>query len=84
MSDKPQECEACYYPTVDLTQYDADDAVGRFEHRKKWLCELCASTETGKILDYPRQYEGQAAAMRTTCYVGNVILTAIKANARPA
>ena len=78
MSDKPELCDACYFETKDLIEYDAADAVGQFEGRKKWLCDLCASTETGKTLDYPRQFEGQAAAMRTTCYVGNVILAALK------
>ena len=78
MSDKPEECEACYYKTEALTKYDAQDAIGRHEGRKKWICDLCASTETGRIVDYPRQFEGQASAMRTTCYVGNVILDALK------
>lgn len=78
MSDKPEECEACYFPTVDLKEYCASDAIGQHEGRMKWICDLCASTETGRILDYPRQFEGQASAMRTTCYVGNVILEALK------
>ena len=78
MSEKPEECQACYFETEALTEYRADDAIGQFEGRKKWLCDLCASTETGRILDYPRQFEGQAAAMRTTCYVGNLILEALK------
>lgn len=78
MNEKPDECEGCYFPTAELSQYDASDMIGRHEGRKKWLCELCASTETGRIMDYPRQFEGQAAAMRTVCYVGNVILEALK------
>jgi hypothetical protein len=78
VNEKPEDCQSCYYATKALTEYDASDAIGRHEGRTKWLCDLCASTETGKTLDYPRQYEGQAAAMRTSCYVGNVILDALK------
>jgi len=78
MSEKPDECEGCYFPTKALKQFDKRDAVGMHEGHKKWLCDLCASTETGTALDYPRQYEGQQATMRTICYVGNVILEALK------
>lgn len=78
MTDKPEDCEACHYETTELTEYRADDSIGRFEGRMKWLCDLCASTESGKTLDYPRQYEGQAATIQTICYVGNVLLAALK------
>lgn len=77
MSNKPEECQSCYYPTEALTEYDAADSIGRFEGRKKWICNLCASTETGRIIDYPRQFEGQAETMRTICYIGNVLLAAL-------
>lgn len=78
MREKPEECESCRFETSELTEYRADDQIGRFEGRTKWVCDLCASTETSRILDYPRQFEGQAETMRTICYVGNVLLTALR------
>lgn len=76
MSEKPDECEGCYYPTKTLKSYARREPIGTQE--KKWLCDLCASTECGSAVDYPRQFESQRSAMRTTCYVGNVILTELK------
>lgn len=43
-----------------------------------WLCRLCASTLAGNAYDYPEQYQGQAAVLKTICYVGNTILAEVK------
>ena len=76
---KPESCEACYFETSALTAYRLNGMPGTADpERRKWLCDLCASTETGRIIEYPRQFEGQAATMRTICYVGNVILEVLK------
>lgn len=69
------ECDSCGFqgPT---------EAYPRRNHKlggggDKRLCVLCAGTHAGNALEYPDQYPN-AEAMRTICYVGNVILKAIK------
>ena len=74
MSDRVQqrkderECDSCHYPAKNLTEYIRRD-------EKKTLCELCASTDAGSVLDYPRNYDAQVAPiLRTLCFIGNLIL----------
>lgn len=76
MSEKPTVCDCCSFETTKLTAYDHEGALKR--GAQKWLCDLCAETEAGRMLDYPSQFEGQAATIRTVCYVGNVILATLK------
>ena len=76
MSDKPTCCDCCCFETGALTAYRHESRLKA--DAQKWLCDLCAETEAGRMLDYPSQFEGQAATIRTVCYVGNVILKALK------
>ena len=48
------------------------------EQTHGWLCSLCRSTLAGVAYEYPEQYPGQEVALRTICYIGNVILEAIE------
>jgi hypothetical protein len=67
-----KECDACGFATA-VEPYDRREGTGQ-----KWLCQLCAATETGAAIEYPRDYVGQLATMQTICYVGNAILAAIE------
>lgn len=71
---KPPECDSCHFETKRLKRYAR--APLAVEKGDKWLCVLCASTLAGNALDYPSNYP-DPAALRTICYVGNVILAAI-------
>lgn len=79
MSEKPEGCFSCGFETVNLTEYPRRRAIDYAEGcETKWLCELCASTDAGTAVDYPTQFV-DIASLRTICYVGNVILAAIRA-----
>lgn len=70
------ECDSCKYET-ELKEY----RMNRFfpkEDRKKRLCHLCAATYAGNAYEYPEQYPN-ASTLYAICYVGNVVLDAIKA-----
>lgn len=77
---QPEECECCQYGgDIKLTEYDGPP---HRKNEKNWLCELCSSTFAGSSLDYPSQYP-EAKTLQTICYVGNVILDAIKKSKQP-
>lgn len=78
MSDKPEFCLSCGFGTTHLTGYPRRRNINYAEGcETKWLCDLCASTDAGTAVDYPTQYP-DIASLRTVCYVGNVILAAIR------
>lgn len=50
--EKPEECEACGFITEKLTFYELfrrDDG--------HWLCEVCESTVSGNVHEYPTMYK---------------------------
>lgn len=64
-SDKPEnpgECDACTYPTEQLTFYEP-----------LWLCYLCERTKSGLAERYPKDYPDKNV-LQHVCYVANVIL----------
>ena len=76
MSDtirKPEECNSCAYETQELTFYDP--RPGNVEG--PWLCDLCAGTLAGSAAERPEAYR-DPVVLQTICYVGNVILDAIR------
>jgi hypothetical protein len=76
--EKPDECDACHFETKALTYYGRERPL-RGEREHKWLCDLCASTNSGNTLEYPEQWPDRSAdVLRTVCYVGNVILAAVR------
>jgi hypothetical protein len=78
--NKPEECDSCHFQTDDLKMYH--DRIAGLRHPEKadgWLCELCASTLAGNAWRWPEQYGDSGNTMRTVCYVGNVVLAAIRA-----
>jgi hypothetical protein len=63
---KPDECDACGWPTSYLTECDAyarNPDHGPFtpeeEKERAWLCEVCRSTYAGNAYMYPRQYDNR-------------------------
>jgi hypothetical protein len=76
---KPDECDSCHFETRALVKYD-DRIAGLRDPSKTtaWLCALCAETLAGNAYRYPDQYRESGNVMRTVCYVGNVILEALK------
>lgn len=75
------ECSSCGFETEALQSYpnhrtQYDDAYTD-ESRRKWICALCASTAAGSALDYPTHYP-EGTTLKTICYVGNVILAALR------
>jgi len=70
------ECAACNYYTW-CRVYKYDEFTQRAGQSRP-LCELCASTESGTAEKYPEQFRGTRDVMAVVCYVGNMILDAIK------
>ena len=66
-----KECACCGYET-EVKIYHLNTR-GDTE-----LCKLCASTLAGNSLEHPNGYGHSGYVMQTVCYVGNVILDAIK------
>ena len=88
MSEKlenPGECECCGYATKKLRYFEKLPTTiaggGRVREGDFWYCELCCSTPASNADRYPGQY-ADTDAMKTICYVGNVLLAAIKAKSR--
>lgn len=73
--EKPTECYSCGFATADLKSYPRRRIPSTDE--RKWLCGLCASTPAGTAYDYPEQYPDRAS-IKTICYVGNVLLKAMR------
>lgn len=67
------ECDSCHYHTT-LEEYESQLIP---KGKPKLLCFLCANTAAGTAIDYPNFYPDKNT-MRTVCFVGNVILDAIK------
>lgn len=72
---QPEECSCCRYKTEDLMFYKGSYGMACPEGH--WLCFLCANTMTG-MADQYSQYGYHAEVMKTICFVGNVILAAIR------
>ncbi len=70
---KPEICQSCAYETDRLKYYP----FALRQEEGMWLCELCASTHAGNACEYPNQYP-ERKTLATICYVGNVILAAIR------
>ena len=71
---QPEECHSCSYETTALTRYEHTTRQGE----PHWLCELCAGTLASSALEHPHHYSDGGATLKTICYVGNVILDAIR------
>lgn len=69
--DGPRECDFCGYPADFLTYH---------EHYRENLCDLCASTATNTYSGKnPRRHSDETIQiMKTICYVGNSIISAIR------
>lgn len=83
MSDKPEnpgECDCCGFETKKLRFFEGLDTYsgggGKLVKDDFWFCDLCCSTHASTSHRY--LYE-DARQQKTTCYVGNVLLAAIKA-----
>ena len=76
---QPVSCDSCHYATAALRRYD-DRIAGRMNPNKRtaWFCSLCANTYAGNAWRWPEQYRESGNIMRTICYVGNVVLDAIR------
>ena len=81
MSENPGECQCCGYETKKLKKFEnmSTTIAGGGSTRKDtfWYCDLCCSTMASSATRYPGMYP-DTAAMQTICYVGNVILDALK------
>lgn len=73
------ECDGCGYETsMDrLTKYPRRDDRG-----DKYLCVMCKGTLAGTLVECEYPIEGDPEAIRTICYVGNVLLDAIRKGGR--
>lgn len=69
-------CECCGYVTDDVAQLKKLETA-HTGGSDFYCCSLCASTPTLNAHRYPGRYEG-ADVMKTVCYVGNVLLAALK------
>ena len=65
------DCVCCGY-TTEVKTYRLN-TCGDVE-----MCKLCAATLAGNSLEHPNGYGQSGYVMQTVCYVGNVILDAIK------
>lgn len=77
MAEQPAECDCCGFETEALTDY------GWHGSGSKWCCDLCASTMASRAHEHPEQFRGQEHVLKAICYVGNVLLAAIKAQHVP-
>lgn len=77
-----KECSSCGITGIELTEYPHRGNQFRTdvteESKTILLCKLCASTAAGTATQYPAQYRESYAVLQTICYVGNLILLAIK------
>jgi len=49
-----------------------------YEGKRKWLCELCATTPAGTAVDYPRQWESEHRdIMQCVNFSSNMVLMAL-------
>ncbi len=71
---QPEECNSCGYETAALTRYERTTRQGE----PFWFCALCAGTIAGNAAEHPTHFEDAGATLQTICYVGNVILDAIR------
>lgn len=80
-NENPGECQCCGYVTNNLQRFEnmGTTIAGGGKTRKDtfWYCDLCCSTPASNAHRYPGQYP-DTATMQTVCYVGNVILDALK------
>jgi hypothetical protein len=78
--ENPGECECCGFETKKLTLFKNHDTMiaggGRLVKADFWYCELCAGSHAS--VSHAYLYE-DAGVQKTICYVGNVILAAIRA-----
>lgn len=75
--EKPEDCDGCHFNTSELTLYEDRPGIVPKGREKRWLCALCASTPCGNAATFPNQYP-DAKVLQTICYVGNVILAALR------
>lgn len=77
---KPEECMCCSFETVDLTVYKLHAAhLTGLLTEDAWLCYLCSHSMASNANQYPQQY-ADSEGMKLQCFIGNVILKAIKEN----
>lgn len=74
--DDTNECDCCHFSTDDLTEYES--GPGERTKGSRWLCELCAGTSAGTYQKYAHTDHDTSEVLKTICYVGNVILKALK------
>jgi hypothetical protein len=78
--ENPGECDCCGFVTNDLQLFADQDTTlaggGKTRKDDFWFCDLCCSTMASTSHRYPGHYADHAS-MRTTCYVGNVLLDAL-------
>lgn len=77
---KPEECHCCGFETEFLSKFISETTIGGggkvLNDVEFWFCDLCCSTVASASHRYPGHYPDHAS-MKTTCYVGNVILAAL-------
>jgi len=68
------KCESCGYAT-ELWRRKI------FSQRNKVydLCQICFNTDAHKAFDNPSLYQGQEAMLRSMAYIGNAIISEIRA-----
>jgi len=85
-TDKPDECDACNWPTEHLEERDAyarNPDHGPFtpeeDKQRAWLCEVCRSTRSGNAYMYPTSHDtGTASVLNMVAWCTNRILAAIQ------
>ena len=66
-------CDSCGYRTRHLHKHEAPFT----KLSPVWVCDLCFTTFAGNAALYPEQYP-QGGVLQHVCFVGNVILDAIR------
>lgn len=80
--EQPEECDCCGFVTAGLRLFKDQDTTiaggGKTRQDDFWYCDLCCSTQASTYNRYPNQTPSNTTVMQTVCYVGNVILAALK------
>lgn len=74
-----QECECCHYPALIMVTGRVVSPIRLGDGQTtKTLCEVCYNTMAGTWHDYMSKNITQLDMARHICFVGNMIMDAIK------
>jgi hypothetical protein len=79
MADKPDECEACSYPTHRLKEYTETGLhrSGLARQGTKWLCSICDMTPAGYI-ELKAYDPNVISTAKSIAQAANVVLDAVE------